>query len=41
MIVRSEWYWGGYAGHFIGSANCRFHLSSTRRLQWAKWAKEW
>lgn len=28
MTSRSEWYWGGYAGHFIGGGKCRFHLST-------------
>lgn len=28
MIPKSEWYWCGYAGHFVGGARCRFHLST-------------
>lgn len=26
MIPESEWVWCGYAGHFTGSRDCRFHL---------------
>lgn len=26
MVARKKWRWFGYAGHFIGSPRCRFHL---------------
>lgn len=25
-VPKQDWYWSGYAGHFIGSAKCAFHL---------------
>ena len=27
-IPESDWVWCGYAGHFIGGHNCRFHLTT-------------